>query len=330
MKHSIPLMGLVVTIIVIFTFGIFSTSLLAEAQETKPVRVGVLWYFTGALDLNFRPFLNELGWIEGQNIVIHERSAEGQPERFLTLAQELADLQVDVLFTQSTQRAQAMKQATTTIPVVFGFAPDPVGAGLVASLPRPGGNLTGVALLVRGMSGKRLGLLTEAVPNIRRVGILVHPKSTYASLLLQETEQAAQSATLQIRILPVHNREEIKQAFQTMATEHLDAFLALPDQLFFLQRRLIIELAAQYQLPTIYDEPELARTGGLMAYGETYVAHFRRSVVHLDKVMRGANPSNLPVERPTKFELVINLKTAKQIGVTIPPEFLFQADQVIQ
>ena len=311
-------------------------------QAQPPAHVPRIGYLvTGGLDspetrglLNaFRQGLRERGYVEGQNIVIEYRAADGQLERFPGLAAELVQLKPEVIVAQGTPAALAAKDATTTIPIVTPVMGDPVGDGLVASLARPGGNITGLTFLGPELVAKRLELLKEALPRASRIAALWH-RGAYAehttSAMVQETEAAARTLGVQLQLVEVRGPDEFERAFSTMTSARADALLVFPSAMLFNERRRLVDLAARHRLPAMYQLREFVELGGLMAYGASITDLIRRSATHVDKILKGAKPAELPVEQPTKFELVINLKTAEALGLTIPPSHLFQADEVLR
>jgi putative ABC transport system substrate-binding protein len=315
-------------------FGLLTVTLAAHAQPVgKVARIGILTPASEAsisLFEAFRQGLRELGYVEGQNILLEFRLAAGRTERLPTFAAELVQLPVDVLVTDSPAAAQAAKNATATIPIVMATVSDPVRSGLVASLARPGGNVTGLALFATELSGKRLELLREALPGVTQVAVLWNPTNPVAQYFLREAEVAAQALRLQLRPVEVPSPDEIEAAFVAMIRAGVDAFVTLNDAMLWNQRRRIADLAAQHRLPALFPEREFVEAGGLMAYGPSVPANFHRAAAYVDKILKGAKPADLPVEQPAKFELVINLKTAATLGLTIPPILLFQADEVIR
>jgi putative ABC transport system substrate-binding protein len=312
--------------------GLLAASRAAEAQPARKVpRIGFLVFVSS--ETRYRGFqegLRELGYVEGQNIAIEFRSADGSLERLNDLADELVRLRVDVIVAGSTTGAIAAKRATSTIPVVMANVADPVGAGLVSSLAKPGRNITGLSTMGADISGKRLELIKEVVPKLRRMGILWYPDSPSLAAF-KELKAAAQTLGVEIRSLGVRPPvPEIDQAFGTAVNWRADALIALDDALIFSNRTRIIALAARHRLPSVYGYREFPDAGGLMAYGPSRHDMYRQAAVYVDKILKGAKPGDLPVEQPTKFELVINLKTAKALGLTIPPSVLGRADEVIQ
>ena len=278
----------------------------------------------------FRQGLRDLGYVEGQTIAIEYRWAEGSPTPLPLLAAELVQLKVDVIVTQGEVATRTVKEATSTIPVVMATSGDPVGAGLVASLARPGGNVTGLSVMAPDMTGKRLQLLKEAVPEVSRVAILYDPASLAAVLLVKEAQVAARTLRLTVHPLEVRTPDELGPAFDAMTRERAQALLALGDPFTMTHQRRILDLAAKRRLPVISQFRDFADGGGLMSYGPDRLDMFRRAATFVDKILKGAKPADLPVEQPTKFELVVNLKTAKALGLTIPQSILIRADHVIQ
>ena len=311
--------------------GLFLAPLAADAQQPgKAYRIGVLATTHWPPFDSFRAGLRELGYIEGQNMAIEYRWAEQRTTLFPNLAADLVRLQVDVIVTWGTPAAQAAKTATSTIPIVMASIGDAVGTGLVTSLAHPGGNITGQSALNPELEGKRLELLKEAVPTASRLAALWHPANPIAALLLKETQVAAQQLGLQVQAVEVHSPIDLEGAFAAMALQHADALVVVPDAFFVLNRTRVAELAIHHRLPAIYQYAEHVHAGGLIAYGPNYHELFRRAATYVDKILKGAKPADLPVERPMKFDLFINLKTAKALGLTMPPILLFQADEVIQ
>jgi len=268
--------------------------------------------------------------VEGQNFAIEERWAEGRAERLPDLAADLVRLKVDVIVTGSTPGARAAKQATTKIPIIAVVVGDPVGTGLVASLARPGGNLTGLSDITVDLSAKRLELLKEVAPTASRVAVLWNPTHPTNPLQLRETQVAAQALGLTLQPVVVGSSDELERAFAAMMRERASALLVLAETLTLLHRRRLADLAAKNRLPAMYPFREQAEAGGLMSYGPSIPDMYRRAAVYVDKILKGAKPADLPVEQPTRFELVINLKTAKALRLTIPPSVLIRAEEVIR
>ena len=318
--------------IVTLTLSIFVVPLAAKAQALAKVpRIG--WLSSGSpLSEEQRqqsPFfqgLRELGWVEGENIVIEQRGAEGKNERLPELAAELVQLRVNVIVAGDSGAVPAAYHATRTIPIVMTVSGDPVGAGYITSLAQPGGNITGLTLMVPELAGKRLELLTAAVPGVARVAVL-GPSNQYEWSALAE---AIQVLGLQLHALRVDSPDEFEPAFAAAMREHADALLVLPSPLTNRSRRRIVDLAAQNHLPAMYPLKAYVEVGGLMAYGWNISALYHRAATYVDKILKGAKPADLPVERPMTFELVINLKTAEALGLTIPPLLLYQAAEVIR
>ena len=277
----------------------------------------------------FRQGLRELGYVEGQTIVIESRSAEGKDDRLPALAADLVRSKVDVIVAASGAATRAVLQTSRTIPVVMSLVNDPVGSGLIASLARPGGNVTGLTIMAPDLFGKRLQLLKEVVPKVSRVALLRNPDNPADTAMLREAEAAARALGVQLQPLEARNPQEIEGAFAAMIRERAGALLMLSDAIFFTQRRQIAELAAKGRLPSILGTNEYPDAGGLMAYGPNLADLDRRAATFVDRILKGARPGDLPVELPTKFDLVINLRTAKAIGLTIPPSLLQRADRII-
>jgi len=318
------------------TLAIVTAPLVADAQQAgKMPLIGWLAFGSspqGAEYFNaFRQGLRDHGWLEGQNIVIVSRVAEGRAERFPALAAELVRLRVDVIVTSSGEPAiRAAKGATATIPIVMAISADPVGTGLVTSLARPGGNVTGLSILAPQVAGKRLELLKEAVPRASHVAVLWNAGYPGKALELGEMESAAR--VLGVRILSVEVREpnDFPGAFSTITRASPDALITLSDPLTSSERTVIVDFAARSRLPMMSEVRRFADAGGLMTYGPSTVDMVRRAATYVDKILKGAQPADLPVEQPTKFELTINLRTAKTLGLTIPRSLLLRADQVIE
>ena len=305
---------------------------LAEAQKVP--RIGFLGVAslsaTSARIEALRHGLRELGYVEGKNIVIEYRWAEGKIERLPDLAAELVRLKVDVIVTSSAAPTRAAKEATTTIPIVMANDNDPVGSGHVASLARPGGNITGVSTLAPGISGKQLGLLKEIVPKLSRVAVLGTSTNSGYARVLREVELAAGAFGVKVQYLDVLDPKDIETAFRAASKERAGAVLLVASPVFLPQRTQIAELAVKNKLPAIFPQSEFVEAGGLMYYGANTANLFRSAATYVDKILKGAKPADLPVEQPIKFEFIINLKAAKQIGLTIPPNVLARADKVIK
>jgi len=321
------------TIIVVWLVGLALASIdLAEAQQPKKVaRIGFLTSSTASFNLPrfnaFREGLHDLGYVEGQNITIEYRFAEGKLGRLPDLAVELVRLKVDLIIATADAAVRAAKQASKTIPIVFVGVSDPVGEGFVTSLAQPGGNTTGLSILQAELSGKRLELLKEAFPQISRLAILF-PSGSEKSM--NEQKLAAQVLGIRLVLLPVRRLDDIEAAFTTVIKEGAHALLTNPSPRFASARERIVDFAVKNRLPAMYYGPEFVDAGGLMSYGPSYTDMHRRAATYVDKILKGKKPADLPVEQPTKFEFVINLKTAKQIGLTIPPNVLARADKVIK
>jgi len=321
--------------IVRLTLGVLLLALsfpAAAQQPAKIPRIGILNPTSSSFFLPrveaFRQRLRELGYVEGKNILIEYRYAEGKFERLTDLAAELVQLKVDVIVTAG-PGVLAAKKASTTIPIVFGAASDPVGAGIVSSLARPGGNITGLSNIAQDLDGKRLELLKEAFPKVARVASLrqsVRGGNPY----LTEMEAAAKALGVKLLPLEVRSLDDFESAFAQAKREGAQALITNSGPLINTQQRQVLDFAAKNRLPAMYHSPEFVEAGGLMSYAPNYADLFRRAADFVDKILKGAKPADLPVEQPARFEFVINLKTAKQIGVTIPPNVLARADKVIK
>jgi putative ABC transport system substrate-binding protein len=308
---------------------LLAAPLAAEAQVPHIGYLSPLSLTDGIVLEAFRQGLRELGYVEGQTIVIEYRFAEGRPERLPAFAAELVRLKLNVIVATSSPAPEAAKQATRTIPIVFAVVGDPVAAGLVASLARPGGNITGLSTMGSEVVGKQLELLKEIVPKVSRVAVLQNPRNVNAPATLREAEGAARTLGVQLHILHASTSAEIDAAFAAMRSQHVGGVLVLRDAFLREQRTRIAALAAKSRLPAVYGNREAAEAGGLIAYGASVTQMYRHAATYVDKILKGAKPADLPVEQPTKFELVINLKTAKALGLTIPPSLLQRADEVI-
>ena len=306
-----------------------------NAQQAKKIpRIG---YLQGASASSvaarteaLRHGLRELGYMEGKSILIEYRYAEGKQDRESDLASELVRLKVDLIVTGGPTATRAAKQATSTIPIVMGFDNDPVGSGFVVSLARPGGNITGLSSLTPELSGKRLELLKEIVPKLSRLAVLGNSTEPGNAQSLKEMELAAPGFAVQLQYLDVQDPKDIETAFRAASNGRAQALLVMGSSIFASQRTHIAELAVKYWLPATYTRLEYVEAGGLMTYGPSITDLFRRSATYVDKIIKGAQPADLPVEQPIKFEFIINLKAAKQIGLTIPPNVLARADRVIK
>ena len=320
------------------TLALLAAPRRAEAQgAAKIARIGYLTAANPAANPHtheaFRQGLRDLGYVEGHSVVIEYRDAGGKFEQLPALAAELVALKVDVIVAPTTPTVLAAKQATRTIPIVFATAGDPVTSGLVSSLARPGGNATGLSVLAPELVGKRLELLAQAVPGGSRAALLWQPGAMGERTgkdLLKEAEVAGRALGVRIQFVEARGPEDFDRAFSDITRAHAGALTVLPSNMFTNERRRLVDLAAKNRVPTVYPAREFVDAGGLMAYGTNIADLYRRAATYVDKILRGAKPADLPVEQPTKFELVINLKTAKALGLTIPPSVLARADQVIE
>jgi putative tryptophan/tyrosine transport system substrate-binding protein len=308
----------------------------AGAQSASRIpRIGFLDYparEAGRLRLwdALRKRMHELGYAEGDTVVFEPRWAEGKVDRLPALAAELANLPVEVIVTTGTPAARAAKRATDTIPIVMVGTTDPVGQGLVASLNRPGGNVTGLTLLSSDLSAKQLELLREAVPQASRIAMIWEAGNEGTAIAARNAESAAQALGISLQSLAVRGIDDFDGAFASMVHDRAAALIVGGSAVFFAERTRLIDLAAKHRLPAIFNERFYVQAGGLMSYGSAFTENFRRAGDYVDKILKGAKPADLPVEQPTKFELAINLKTAKALGITIPPNLLVQAEEVIE
>ncbi len=321
----------------IFTMALsmLEAPLSAQAQAPAKVpRIGILWVGSASAALprlkHLREGLRDLGYLEGQTIGLEFRFAEGKFDRLLPLAAELVDLKVDVIVTFGDASIRAARQATSAIPIVVANAGDLVGPGYVASLARPGGNVTGLVDISPELSAKRVQLLKEAVPKASRVAVLWNPTNPVKAEDFQGTQAAARALRIQLQSAEVRSANDLEPAFSAMARERAGALLVLEDALTNNNRKRIVDLAARTRLPTMYFTREWTEVGGLMAYGAPEAERFRRAATYVDKILKGAKPADLPVEQPMRFELVINMNTAKALGLTFPQSILIRADHLIQ
>jgi len=314
--------------------GLLAASLAAEALQAGTVaRIGVLELgseLTSGPQEAFRQGLRELGYVQGQNIVLEYRFAEGRADRLPDFAAELVRHKVDVIVAGGTPAPLAAKHATSTIPIVMAAAGDPVRTGLVANLAKPGGNVTGLSTSTPDLAAKRLELLKEVVPGVSRVAVLWNAANPFTVLNMRETEAAARTLGLHVQSLEVRGLDDFDNALPAAIRGRAGALIVVDDPLTCLHRERLGDFAAKNRLPTMYGFRQCAGTGGLMSFGASLADLYRRAAIYVDKILKGAKPRDLPVEQPTKFELVINLKTAKALGLTIPPSLLLRADQVIE
>jgi putative ABC transport system substrate-binding protein len=321
---------------ILFVVVLLAVAVIAEAQQPKQVpRIGFLWGSAPDAEKDrlagFQQGLRDLGYIEGKTILIEHRYAEGKLDRSPALAAELVRLNVDVIVVTYLPGIRAVKEATKSIPIVMVSFVDPVAAGLIDSLARPGGNITGIATLRRDLSGKRLELLKEVVPGISRVGILWDSNAPGPTVAFKEYETVARSLNIQIQSLSVRGpNPDLDGAAQGVAKRRANALIVVSNSVLNRYRERVTGIAIKNRLPSMCEGEEMVKAGGLMSYSANEPDQFRRAAIYVDKIIKGAKPADLPVEQPTKFEFVINLKTAKQIGVTIPPNVLARADKVIK
>jgi putative tryptophan/tyrosine transport system substrate-binding protein len=319
----------------LFCAMLFALCSAAEAQHPAKIpRIGFLAASSAPIAATridaFRQGLRALGYVEGKDIAIEFRFAEGKPDQLPHYAAELVRLKVDIIITLGPMDTRAARDATKTIPIVMGQDSDPVGSGVVASLARPGGNITGLSSLYPEITGKQLELLKENVPTLSRVAVLGNSTEPGNALLLKEMELASGALKVQLKYLEVRDPTDIETAFSAIRKDRADAVIVLRNPIASTRRQQIVDLAAKSRLPAIYVQPEWVEAGGLMSYAPDLRDNWRRAATYVDKILKGANPAELPVEQPTKFELVINLKAAKQISLTIPQRVLLKADKVIK
>jgi len=309
-------------------------SLVAEAQQaSKPSRIGWLAVSAGGsstLAASFRDGLQQFGWVEGRDFTIEYRTADGKVERLPTLAADLVRLKVDVIVALGEAAPAAAKKVTTAIPIVMTFGGDPVATGLIVSLPRPGGNVTGLASMYPELSGKRLELLKQAVPSLRRAAVLWNRDNASHRPALRASEEAARTLGIELHSVEFRTRQDFEPAFLAARQARAGALLILDDPATFTHRELLVRLASTEGLPAIYPYREAGEAGGFMAFGANLAAMSRHAAGYVDKILKGAKPAELPVEQPTVFDLIINVKAAKALGIVIPPSLLLRADRVIE
>jgi putative ABC transport system substrate-binding protein len=321
----------IVLLIVALNLAVATMTLWAQQPNRIPV-VGWLAAAAGPDDPlveALRQGLRERGYLEGRNIKLEFRTAD-HPDRLPGLAEELIQLKVDVIVATSTPAAQAAKGATSTIPIVMSLVADPVGSGLVANLPHPGGNVTGLSSMVAELSAKRLQLLKETIPRLTRVAVLWNPDMAWHAKGIEDLKAAAPSLSIELSFVGARTPEDFDPAFSVVGRTRAQALYLLDSPLLYVQRMTLAERASKAQLPTIHQSRTYTDAGGLMSYGANYADLMRRSAGYVDKILKGARPGDLPIEQPTKFELVVNLKTAKALGITIPQSILLRADEVIR
>ena len=321
--------------LVLCTLGLLSVPLAAKAQPIGgTVTIGYLGNASPALEAElvdaFREGLRQLGYVEGHNLVIRYQWAEGQQERHAVLAHELVSLNPDIIFTAGPPGTLAAKHATQSIPIVTAIAGDPVEAGLVASLARPGGNVTGLSTLATELEGKRLELFTQAVSTLSRVVALLNPANPFTTIAWKALQPAAEALRVQLQPVEARDPQDLERAFATIKAARPDGLIIVPDRFLLTDRASVLTFMAEHRLPGMFPFRQFVQEGGLLSYGPDYTDMYRRAATCVAKILHGAKPADLPMEQPTKFELIINLKTAKALGLTIPPLLLFQADKVIE
>jgi ABC-type uncharacterized transport system substrate-binding protein len=314
--------------------ALIMTLLAAARPAGGAVTIGYLGNSSPALEPDlvdaFREGLRQLGYVEGQNLIIRYVWAEGQHERYADLARELVQLQPDIIFTAGTPGTLAAMHATPSIPIVTAIAGDPIAAGLVASLARPGGNVTGLTTLAAELEGKRLELFKQAVPTLARVVTLLNPANPFTAIGWKAMQPAAEALGLTLQPVEARGPQDLDHAFATIQAGRPDGLIIIPDRFLLTYRASIVQFTAEHRLPGMFPFRDFVQEGGLLAYGPDYTHLYRRAATYVDKILKGAKPADLPVEQPMKFELIINLKTAEALGLTISPTLLFQADEVIR
>src|SRR5690349_7019920 len=314
--------------------GVATAWPLAASAQSKISSIGFMGNSTAALEANlvdaFREGLHELGYEEGRNIVIEYRWADGKYDQFPTLVAELIAAKVDVIVTAGTPAALAVKKATTTVPLVMVAVGDPVGTGLVPSLARPGGNLTGLSSVAPDLEGKRLQLLREIVPALSHVAMFVNSLNPFHVSSMRQARAAAQSMRIKLQIHDIQKSEDLNHAFAALRKERPDALLILADRVFLHNRQRIVDFTKEQRLPNVNAYKELVEVGGLMSYGPSYEDMHKRAAIYVDKILKGTKPAALPIEQPSKFTFIVNLKAAKELGVTVPSQMLGLADQIIE
>ena len=323
----------IIMFLTVFALALLAAPLTVEAQAERPYRIGFLGpaaeaVYTDPL-LRLRAGLRELGYAEGKNIILEYKFAENKHERLPGLASELIRSKVDIIVAHTSPATRAVKQATSIIPIVMVGVGDPVGTGFVASLARPGGNITGVSSIDTVLDAKRLQLLKELLPKLARVAVLRNPANPASPLQFREMQAAAQSLGIETQLFDVRDPKELESAFAVIAKARADALIVLADPLFLSHQKQIANLVVTKRLPSVFGRNELVDAGGLMSYGANLADQFQQTASYVDKILKGAKPADLPVQRATRFELVINLKAARALGLTIPQSVLMQADRVI-
>ena len=329
------MMSKALTLVATFTLSVLLTPLATEAQQSGRLpRVGYLGTSSASLEPElvkaFREGLRERGYVEGKDILIEYRWAEGNYQRFPDLVADLVKLKVDLILTAGTPGALAAKRATQTIPIVMAVTGDAVATGLVSSLARPGGNLTGLTTMVPDLEGKRLEILREVLPKLVAVVVLLNTSNPLTAIQWEQTKTSAKALGIQLQPIELQRPEDFKDAFARVARQRPDAITMVADRFQLAHRMQIVDFVAKTRLPAMYPYREFVAAGGLMSYGPSYADLFRRSATYVDKILRGAKPRDLPIEQPTKFEFLVNLKTAKILGVPIPPSLLLRADHVFE
>jgi putative tryptophan/tyrosine transport system substrate-binding protein len=324
-----------VVVIVALALNLFGAPLAAAARPAGgTMTIGYLGNSSPSLEPDlvdaFREGLRQLGYVEGQNLIIRYVWAEGQQERYADLARELVQLQPDIILTAGTPGTLAAMHATPSIPIVTAIAGDPVAAGLVASLAKPAGNVTGLTTMAAELEGKRLELFKQAVPTLSRVVALLNPANPYTTIAWKAVQPAAEALSLTLQPVEARGPHDLDRAFAMLEEVRPDGLIIIPDRFLLTYRASIVQFTAAHRLPGMFPFRDFVQEGGLLAYGPDYTDLYRRAATYVDKILKGAKPADLPMEQPMKFELVINLKTAQALGLTMPPTLLFQADEVIR
>jgi putative ABC transport system substrate-binding protein len=331
---GLPIAGLALLVVALAVLGAPPAPAAQGTAGGKPVRIARLSPLSAEADVQnlaaFRKGMRDLGWIEGRTFLLETRFADGRLDRLPALAADLVRQRVDLILTGSSPGALAAKQATATIPIVMVTTGDPVAEGIVSSLARPGGNVTGVTAIGQALNTKRLQLLKDAVPGLTRVGVLLNPVSLYTPGFLKEKDAAAQALGLDVRLLEAREPTHLDTALSRVAADSVGALLVQTNPMFLAQRQRLVDAVARSRVPTVYGERAFVEAGGLMFYGASLAVMYRDAAGYADRILKGTRPADLPVVQPTRLELVINLKTARALGLTIPPRLLSQADHVIQ
>jgi putative ABC transport system substrate-binding protein len=320
------------TVLLIAIWLTWGASVTVWAQSSQSVRIGFLTYMPleHPYPKTFVDELNRFGWTEGKNMAVEWRSIDGDEKQLPAVLSELFGLNLHVLVTATTPITLAAKKANTKTPIVFWGVSDPLGSKIVPSLSQPGGNVTGISQMDTELCGKRVQLLTEVMPHLKRLGVLLYPTASYVPAMLTRTRQAAVTADLEVRLFEAKSPQELDTAFMAMDREDVEAFVQIPHGMYWEQRKRIVNLAARYRLPGTYETTDFVDDGGLMAYAENLPAHLLRATAYVDQILRGRDPADLPVAQPMVFELAVNLRTANSLGLKIPESILTLADHIVE